>query len=146
MMDLGLTSTDIESKLRAFPDLDDISDEIDDLIDEENYILSVTVRMQGFIPTDVSTTKHVRLRALCRAIVKLRVAAEVQEEWTHESSKLSIKRREKADKLEAMIRNNPEAISADYDSTKQRGSWQYDTDGTRSAPGLAFDWNNVNGG
>ena len=146
MMELDLTYADIEKKLRAFPDLVDITSDVSDMIDEENQILSTVVCMQGIDPTTVTATVHVRLRSICRTIVKLRVSAELLEELSHEESKLANARRKRADKLEAMIRSNVEAVTTDYDPETMRGTWDYDIDDTRQSSGLYMDWSTVRGG
>lgn len=123
-LDLQLTYADIEKRLRSFT-LDDVSDDIDDMIEEETACLEPTVVRIGIEPEDVTDTENRRLWLACRLVVILRVTAETMVGFSHEYGKAAERRERKADEIERRIIDMPEAFLDDFDPTKHMGAMAY---------------------
>lgn len=136
-MDLGLTVTDVWRLLTNNGAEGDSNYDaiVSELILDHQAIVAAYVDQIGLESKSISPTatdyvvggpKH-KLFRLLRRIVILYCAADLQEALSHEESKLSKGRRERADSLLSNIRSIPEGILEDWDGDRQTGSWEYDS-------------------
>jgi len=138
-LDLQITADDIKGMLRdqAFAEYAGFDDDILAQIKMETRRVVVLIRQQGYDPDEVAPDtevddvvtvegKHQELWWMCKNIVRLRCAAELEESISHQRTALSGSRYGRAQQIVQEITDMAESVSKDFDVQKHRGSWSYD--------------------
>lgn len=145
-LDLKISVDDVKNMLRdqAFANYDGFDADILRDIKRQTSRVTVLIRQQGYDPDEVAADLdgsgdpvldgdgvvaveglHQELWWLCQEIVLLRCAANLEEAVSHTRTALSGGRIGRASNIVQEIIDMAESVSKEFDSSKQRGSWNY---------------------
>lgn len=165
-LDLQISADDVKNMLRDqnFAEYTGFDTDIEKSVKRNTKRVTVLIRQQGYDPNevvpdtevdDVVTVegKHQELWWMCQEIVLLRCAAELEEAISHTRTALSGSRYGRAGQIVQEIVDMAESVSKDFDSSKHRGSWNYDDNegeritGAFTPEGVAdcLRWGNLRG-